>query len=364
MPPLLGVKPLGPFQAISLANVDRLDRAAVGALEQYVRDGGGLVFFLGQRSDSRFINEALYRDGEGLFPLPLSAPTDLLVDRLETTPDVEVDARHFVFRVFADSRNNFLSTVLVERYFAAAPGWRPPTGPAARTHVLAWLRNGAPLVVERSFGKGRVVAFLTTAAPKWNNWARNPSFVVAMQDLQAYLTGRPGASASRRVGAPLAVPFPAAEYQRQGRFVTPMDDAAPTVDAMSTPDGQWLAAFPQTDRSGFYEARLTNKITGKTESRRWAVNVDAAEGDLRALFGEELAKRLQPEVHYQFAPAETFEATAGEQAGYNLGESLLYLLVVLLVGEQILAWSASYHPSAPVRATAVAGQLRYSGGGP
>ena len=34
-----------------------------------------------------------------------------------------------------------------------------------------------PLVVERRFGKGRVVAFLTTAAPTWNNWARvNPSF--------------------------------------------------------------------------------------------------------------------------------------------------------------------------------------------
>ena len=143
-------------------------------------------------------------------------------------------------------------------------------------------------MVERSFGKGRVVAFLTTAAPTWNNWARNPSFVVAMQDLQAYLASRP-AGVARRVGAPLEVPFSAADYRQQVGFVTPIE-AVPPVDAARTADGQWLATLPATDRSGFYEARLTNKTTGKTESRRYAVNVDAAEGDLRALFGEELAE--------------------------------------------------------------------------
>ena len=39
------------------------------------------------------------------------------------------------------------------------------------------------------------------------------------------------------------------------------------MDAARSPDGQWLATLPATDRSGFYEARLTNKTTGKTESR-------------------------------------------------------------------------------------------------
>ena len=141
-PSLLGSKPLGRCQAVTLSNVERLDHSALSALEQYVRDGGGLAFFLGPRSDSRFINESLYRDGQGLFPVPLAYPTELMVDRLETTPDVEVDSHHFIFRVFADSRNSVLSTVLVERYFATPPGWRPAAGSTAR--VIARLRNGAP----------------------------------------------------------------------------------------------------------------------------------------------------------------------------------------------------------------------------
>ena len=307
-PRFLADKPLDRFQAIDVANVDRLDQSAIRALETYVADGGGVAFFLGPRCDSRFINESLYRRGEGLFPLPLAGEAELLVDRLEKAPDVEADASHFIFRVFAQSRNSFLNSVVVERYFACKEGWKPPAG--STTRVLARLRNGAPLVVERSFGKGRVVAMLSTAAPRWNNWARNPSFVVAMLDLQAHLAGRASSSPQRVVGQPLEIKFPAADYQPRVRFLTADADAPPTtVDAVRTADGQWLATFAQTDRSGFYEAQLT-RSSGKVESRREAVNVDPAEGDLRALFGPDLASRLQPQVKYQFDQAETFELAA------------------------------------------------------
>ena len=50
-------------------------------------------------------------------------------------------------------------------------------------------------------------------------------------------------------------------------------------------------------------------------------------GDLRALFGQELAARLQPEVKLPIRSRRTRSRPAvGEQAGYNLSESLLYLL--------------------------------------
>ena len=40
--------------------------------------------------------------------------------------------------------------------------------------------------------------------------------------------------------------------------------------------------------------------------------------------------------------------TLGQQAGYNLHEALLYLLIAILIGEQLLAWSTSYHPPGAV----------------
>jgi hypothetical protein len=33
-------------------------------------------------------------------------------------------------------------------------------------------------------------------------------------------------------------------------------------------------------------------------------------------------------------------------AGINLGDDLMYLLIAVLIGEQILAYALSYHPAA------------------
>lgn len=342
-PRFLAVQPLDSFHAVYVANVDRLDEAAVDALEQYVAGGGGVAFFLGERSRARFINEELYRNGEGLFPAPVLRPVELLVDRLEKSPDMEV-ADHPIFRIFTGQRNTFLSTVLIERYFSVPDDWRPDT--SKPTQVIARLRNGDPLALEHRYGEGRVVAFLTTAAPVWNNWGRNnPSFVVAMQELQAYLATEHAKQPDYQVGSPLELVLKPALHQPQVRFALPgtEDLTTATTDAVPGADGELRARLPETDKSGVYEARLL-RVDGGAEVRAFAFNVAADEGDLKTLTGADLAPRLDG-VRYEYAQASAFQYSADELAGYNLAEPLLYLLIVLLIGEQLLAASASYHPS-------------------
>lgn len=341
-PRFVDLKPLDDFRVVNLLNIDRLDRSAVEAVEAFVRAGGGLAFFLGDRTSSKFVNEALYRNGEGCFPCPLDAPAELLVDRLERAPDLAAED-HFIFRVFSEKRSNFAAQVVVERYFGVPAGWKPPADSTVR--VLARLRNGAPLTVERKFGEGRVVAMLTTAAPTWNNWARNPSFVVMVQDLQAYLAHRPAGALSRPVGAALELALAPAEYQPQVRFVLP-GQTGPTGSATATPapSGLLTARLDETDTAGYYQA-LLSRLDGSPETRHFALNVDPAEGDLATMTGERLAERLVG-VPYHLEQADRFRYALDELAGYNLGDTILYLLILLLVGEQILAWSASYHPPA------------------
>jgi hypothetical protein len=340
-PRYLSRNPLEPFRAVYLLNVGRLDPSAIEALEEYVKAGGGVGVFLGERCRSQFINEELYRDGEGFFPLPVSGQAELLVDRLQNAPDLKV-GRHPIFRIFAGERNSFLWMVSVGRYFAVPEDWE--AAPDSATQVIARLRNGAPLAVEWNFGQGRVVAFLTTAAPVWNNWAQNnPSFVVAMLELQSYLSNRPAEDVSSFVGTPLELRLDPSEYDAQVRFATP-EDAVPTaaVDAVPGPGGSLTASLPVTERSGVYQAVLKRK-DGEEAVRRFALNVQAEEGDLKTVTGPELAVGLKG-VQYEYAQAAMFQYAADERAGYNLAEPLLYLLILVLVGEQILAWSASYHP--------------------
>jgi hypothetical protein len=343
-PRYLSVKPLGDYRAINLANIERLESSAVTALEKYVAAGGGVAFFLGDRCDVKFFNDILYKNGKGLFPVPLRHQAELIVDRLEPAPDLQPD-RHFIFRSFAEKLTSFLQIVGIRRYFAVPEGWRPPSDSTVR--IAAHLRNGAPLIVERSYGKGRVMAFLTTAAPTWNNWAAgNPSFVVTVLELQSYLTRQAADDRSRLVGSPLTVRWQSKGYtlqDPQAQFTLPEEAASPVVAVSATrgADGMLTASLFATDWSGFYEAQFTN-ADNSVETRRFAMNVDPEEGNLAALDGEQLTRRLEG-VKYQYERASLFQSTATDLAGYNLGELILYALVLLLIGEQVLAWSASYH---------------------
>ena len=355
----LNVNRLDEFQAIYLLNVDRLDHAAVAALEDYVRSGGGVGLFLGDRCRAVFYNDQLYRDGQGMFPLPLVTKTQLLVDRLEKGADLEV-SEHPIFAHFAGERNSYLNAVLIDWYFSAPKLWKAETG--STSQVIARLRNGAPLVVAREFGEGRVVAFMTTAAPQWNNWGRNPSFVVTSLELQAYLAPPDRGQANHTVGAVVERDLDPAHYQPRARLVLPAvaaiaartpatageppppsDAGSLTSDAAPVPDSHLVrVSFPEALVAGEYRLELTT-TENQSEERRLAFNVDASEGNLATVGGEELATKLKG-IHFEYRQADEFHMAAADLADKSLSPWFLYALVGLLLGEQWLAYAASYHP--------------------
>ncbi len=349
-PAYLRNRPLDGFATIYLLDVERLEPTAIAALEDFVRAGGGLGVFLGERSRAAFINEHLYRDGEGLFPLPLSGPAELLVDRLEKAPDLEV-TDHPIFAVFAGQRNSFLSTVTINRYFAPQKNWSP--APDSSTRVIARLRNKAPLAVEHSFGAGRVVAILTKASPtettlgSWNNWGRNnPSYVVAMLEMQSYLSTPGQADSSRLLGTPLSVPVDVAQDLPQVLFTVPRTDGAAetvAVDATAAPDGH-RAVLLDTLVAGIYQAELTGTDAAQ-RVERFAFNVAPQEGDLKKLDGPQLARGLDG-IRYEYHEAGDINYDPQQLAGFNLSTSLLLALIAILLAEQALAYACSYHPSA------------------
>lgn len=337
---------LDQFHAIYLLNLERLDDAEIESLEDYVRNGGGVAFFLGERSRKAFFNEHLYRDGEGLFPLPLTLPTDLLDVRVEQSPDIEA-TEHPIFAPFLAMRNNPLDDVLVERYFAVPGDWTPD--PDSTVNVIARLRNGAPLVVEKKFGEGRVVAVLTKASPErtelgqWNNWSRNLTFPVTLFTLQGYLSSGKQRIDERQVGAPLELQLDPAQYKSKIVFTSPRDDDEDiqVVDAEITPEGL-QARLQETGQSGLYQASLTTAGDDE-EVRYFAYNVDSAEGNLDLLDGQQLVPRLDG-LTYRFYRAEDLDYDPQDVAGFSLSEPILYGLIILLILEQLLAYSASYHP--------------------
>jgi hypothetical protein len=348
----LPTRPLDDFAMICLSGVERIDHAGIEALEKYVSDGGGVFFVAGATTSADFVTRSLYRGGKGFFPMPLSSPAELKVDPLDNTPDVQSED-HPVFNNFSE-RAAYISKVFIGKYLAAPADWDAKSDP--RLRVIMRLRNGAPLLVEKDFGRGRVLVLLTSLSSEWSNLgAKNEAgyaFAALVQNIVPYLSRRPLADAELQVGDPKSITFASAAYQPTVHFDGPGGDTS-TATFDAAPDGKdtLKATYTRTALSGFYSAKLTTKAN-KVENRVFAVNVDPAEGDLKALTEPDIIARLGPELKPKFEYASRFETQLDEAQGRNLGDLLLIVLVVILALEQLLAWSCGYHVSAPAAAPA------------
>jgi hypothetical protein len=342
------------YSAIYLLDVPRLDEPAINRLEEYVKEGGGLAFFVGENTNKTHYTERLYQDGNGLFPMPIEGDGLLAEELLENTPDINATP-HPIFTALLDERNPLIRLVSIERYLRPKPGWKPPQVGAIK--VIATLRNGDPFVLEKQFGDGRILAFTTSISPKWNNWAQTPPFVVAILKTQSYLASSIRRDDPRRVGAPLEIQIdstiqkadvtfimPSPKRDRREQFDTSADgpaDATALIGAIGNLPRDKVTDR-KTDRSGVYEAWTFTK-EDVLEIRRWAVNVDSHEGELAIVTEEDLLQKLDP-LKAKIRLAEDYNYQASENSGFNRSMMLFCLLIPLLIGEQLLAFFASYHP--------------------
>jgi hypothetical protein len=339
-PRALATLDLKAFDAVWVLDVERLDAPEVTALEAYARDGGGVVFFVGPRTKPDVVNRTLHRDGAGIFPVPIAGMVDLLPDAAEQRPDVVVE-EHPVVAVLAGQRNPLLDAVRVDRYAAVERGWEP--APEAGLRRLLSLRNGAALMVERSYGAGIVAAVLTTASPAWNNWSRgNPSWVVVMLELESHLASGRRRAESLDVGDPVSVMLDPAVDGIEVDFLVPPDGTVVHQAARPAAAGRMEARLDTTN-PGAYAVRW-RRTDGLERERLFAVNVDPDEGQL-ARSGREGLEKVLAGVPFTYENAASIDPGARTQNGVSLVTPLLAILLGILLLEQLVAWLSSYHPA-------------------
>ncbi len=356
------------FQSIYLVNVAELPPDALKAVQDYVAAGGGLVWYVGDAVRPAFYNEKLYADGEGLFPVPLStSPRALEHPQTVTGPDVVVE-EHPIFRILSGQDNPFIDVVRVNHYDPVeTPDAVFSADAFPQIKVIARLRNRDPLILEHSYGDGRVVTFLTTAGPAvgpdgnvWNNWAGGPaapSYAVMQLELQKYIARRDRSQPRRTVGEPIVERLDRTIYQEDVEIVTPdgevvtikaaAPEAAANVDEISPGRSAgdldtWVATFRETDDPGVYVVRRHDHQQ-QAEETWMAYNVPveesrlsiADEGSLRQLSGEGVSLAIQD--------GEALDWIRNDPPGQDVRWWLLAGLLFLFVGEQSLAYRLGFH---------------------
>ena len=174
VPDALNAAALDSYQVVVLCNVATLPDGFVGNLLNFVRQGGGLLIFGGDKIQADSYNQKLAQ----------VAPAELREKK--TGPEAsgekidKLDAAHPALQIFADP-------ILLES-LKSSRVWGY-TRASARGRSLISLANGDPLLLEQRIGTGKALLMTTTADRDWTDLPLKTAYLPLLQSLTQYLAG-------------------------------------------------------------------------------------------------------------------------------------------------------------------------------
>ncbi len=258
-----------------LANVQQLHDHQVHALEEFVRNGGGLIVFPGNRLNTTWYNSRFYSDGKGLLPRQFGSIEGGPEDDAPHTGILGQHQEHPAFQIFNDPRSGDLSTGKIKLWYKLVEN-KGAANTNAVEFVMARLGTGDPFMVEKKYGEGSVILACTPCSPEWSNLPIRPFYLPMMQQLVTYLASKFDPPRNVHVGLPLIAALPAALDGKTMELTDP--EGKKHKLTAKNQGGRALVSFDNTRIPGLYLMELPDKTL-----IHFVVNTARNESDLAQL---------------------------------------------------------------------------------
>ncbi|MFW6061576.1 MAG: BatA domain-containing protein [Planctomycetota bacterium] len=260
---------------------------AVQALEQYVRDGGGLVIFPGDNLNASFYNGPMWAKGGGLSPFQVGQRKgDPSAGEKFYRLDPESIAPDSVMGMFTGDGAAFCNLIRFHAFTPAEESTAAVTSAEVKApRVIAKFNDPAhsPAAVVRQIGRGEVLMIYTTASTRWNDWPIDPvgTFPGVMHATVHELARRQRQDLTALVGEPLVLPLERDESSDAKMLLTtPRFPAEPRVPLRpQAEDDRQLIRYERAGNDGVYTLQI-QRAGAETREVLFARNPDPAEGDL------------------------------------------------------------------------------------
>ncbi len=166
---------LSDFDAVVLANVADVSKPDAEQLASFVRGGGGLLVFTGDRVSAKSCS-TLTDAGLTVGEIGDTKVTNDLPWRL-----TQWDDKHPVFEPLSDPQHGDLRRLMFAAYTKLTP--------SADATVLAQFGTGDPAIVERRVGEGTMLWVTTSCGRDWSDWCRSRLFLPTVHQLLGYEVG-------------------------------------------------------------------------------------------------------------------------------------------------------------------------------
>ncbi|WP_230252678.1 BatA domain-containing protein [Rhodopirellula halodulae] len=360
------VEQLARYRAVYLIDVPQLSRRAVDSLTQYVENGGGLGWFLGQNVDAENYNQLVGGEAGGLLPFNI-APTLNFGTDSEESPKLVLGDDAQLLGPIASAGNGIFGLVNIrQQWVPAVPASEElrnelrgedneaDENQPSNVRTLLAREDETPVATLHSFGRGRVVTVATGLDGSWNNWPGDPTFVVFLLQSNAMLFSGAAPPTSRLVDSVASVEVPGESYLPSVVLLPPAKEPPRLeIELEAEANANSIEISPRelivADQAGLDELLMPGTIEwqrtgvdGQTMVLPVASVLNVGESDLARVSNAEVIRDLLPlEVEF-LSPGDWGEPGGGGGMSTFL-LILLALLALMLAVEQALAAWASYH---------------------
>jgi hypothetical protein len=317
-------KHLADSAVVVLANVRKLAPEQLRVLTDFVKNGGGLLVFPGDRTDTAWWNGAF----AALAPVPLAGISGELKDGAQGVGIASQRFENPALEIFNDPRNGSMTEAAIKVWFKmrAPSGTGDPNDPV----VLARLESGDPFLVERAVGHGRVIACATAADADWGNLPARPFYLPLVQRLCVHLASTVNPPRNLEVGRAL-ISFLPAEAAGKKALLTGPDGTAVEMPVVKKDERGVVETAP------LYQPGLYTLLPPGGQPIHYVVNADRRESDLARLNETEIAEFAKAHsVAVVRTAAEFREQEHRQRFGQELWKWALLVLLALIFLELIL----------------------------
>ncbi|MEM6469900.1 MAG: BatA domain-containing protein [Planctomycetota bacterium] len=356
---------LSSYRAVYLIDLPELNETAAIALEDYVRRGGGLAWFLGENVSAPTYNDRLWSNGRSLLPRPLDAILELPPGGSARSGDVLFGDRDTLLEPLLSAGDAILSLIGLEKSWKLQSPEVQDDDSLVPYRTVLKRRDGSPLVTQHELDSGTVVTVLTGLESGWTNWTGDPTFVPFLLLTNARLWSGASAETSRRITDSIEKRLSIREYFPEVKLISPASTPPRVVL-------EWVAESENEDtsvlridpverlieseanvddllRPGVYEWSML-KADGGGRVVPEVATIDNGEGDLARVGSNDVRQALLP-IEVDFLTSEDWGQQNSFAGTSSVGLMLLALLGLLLAAEQALAYWASYHTGQTDRST-------------
>ncbi|HXU83712.1 MAG TPA: BatA and WFA domain-containing protein [Polyangia bacterium] len=316
------------YTVVFVLNVAQPSQPLAQALTHFVEGGGGLFLSMGSRVEASAWNERLAQ----VLPQPLTVvrtqaalPGQNAGETIDDRPAerlAPVDRRHPLLASFP-AQGDGLSSARFFKYMLLEPV--PDSGDRS---VVLRFESGAPALVERSVGKGRVLLLATTVDREWTDLPIRPGFLPLVRESARRLVGGSDNEVTPSILVGQTRELALAAEDRRLEITKP--DGSVWVAKHERPGIGRTVAFADTDEPGVYRVAAAGPdgALNPRPADGFVVNVDVRESNPTRLAPDKRPDRVllaatggQPPKH----KVELWHALAGALIAFVLLESLLTL---------------------------------------